>query len=45
MHKEDEIGPISEVYVGDNGVTYKYVYYIARSLQPEIGFTDPWNLT
>lgn len=45
VHKEDELPPIYEEYVGDDGVNYQYIYYLARSDLPGISFTNPWNLT
>lgn len=45
VHREDELPPIYEEYTGDDGVNYQYIYYLARSDLPGIGFTNPWNLT
>lgn len=47
LYDENEIPPICEQYMGDNGVTYEYLYYIAKleTSDDGTGYVNPWNLT
>jgi len=44
IHKEDELQPIHEEFVGTDGVNYHNIYYIGKSTLPGIGFVNPWGL-